>query len=125
VFQDNLSAEEYKSSIMDGIDDLLESSLTVLQEIKKEKLKVARLYNKRVKGKSFQVGDLVWKTILPLGAQDRKFGKCSLSWEGPFTVTRIVPGNAYFMESLEGDALPKAINGKYLKKLYPSIWQGT
>jgi hypothetical protein len=75
-----------------------------------------------VKEKSFQVGDLVWKTILPLGVWDRKFGKWSPRWEGPFTVTRIVPGNAYFMECLEGGALSKAINGKYLKKFYPSIW---
>jgi hypothetical protein len=31
--------------------------------------------------KLFQVGDLVWKMILPLGAQSGKFGKCSPSWE--------------------------------------------
>jgi hypothetical protein len=53
------------------------------------------------------------------------FGKWSPSWEGPFTVTRVVPGNTYFVESLKGEALPKAINGKYLKRFYPSIWQGT
>jgi hypothetical protein len=42
---------------MDEIDDLLESHLIALQEIEKVKLKVARLYNKRVKEKSFQVSD--------------------------------------------------------------------
>jgi hypothetical protein len=86
---------------------------------------VARLYNKWVKERSFQVGDLVWKTILPLGARDRRFGKWSLSWEGPFTVTRVVPGNTYFVEPLKGETLSKAINRKYLKRFYPSIWQGT
>jgi hypothetical protein len=86
---------------------------------------VANLYNKWVKEKSFQVGDLVWKTILPLGARDRRFRKWSPSWEGPFMVTRVIPGNAYFMESLKGEPLPKAINGKCLKRFYPSIWQGT
>jgi hypothetical protein len=109
----------------DEIDDLLESRLTALQEIEREKLKVARLYNKWVKEKSFQVGDLVRKTILLLGAWDRKFGKWSPSWEGPFIVTTVVPGNTYFMESLKGEALPKAINGKYLKRSYPNIWEGT
>jgi transposase InsO family protein len=39
VCQDNLSAKEYRNSMMDGIDDLLESHLTALQEIEKEKLK--------------------------------------------------------------------------------------
>jgi hypothetical protein len=42
-------------------------------------LKVAKAYNKRVKEKSFQMGDLVWKTILPLGSQSGKFGKWSPS----------------------------------------------
>jgi hypothetical protein len=50
-----------------------------LKEIKKEKRKVAKAYNKRVKEKSFQVGDMVWKTILPLGTQNSKFGKWSPS----------------------------------------------
>jgi hypothetical protein len=103
MFQDRLSVAKYRSSMMNEIDDLLESSLIALQEIEKEKLKVARSYNKRVKQKSFQVGDLVWKTILPLGAWDRKFGKWSPSWEGTFTVTGVIPGNAYFIESLKGE----------------------
>jgi hypothetical protein len=85
---------------------------------------VARLYNKKVKEKSFQVGDLVWKIILPIGARDCQFGKWSPTWEGPFTVMRVIPGNAYFIESLKGEASPKVINGKYLKRFYPSVWQG-
>jgi hypothetical protein len=38
-----------------------------LEEIEKEKVKIAKEYNKRVVGKSFQVEDLVWKMILPIG----------------------------------------------------------
>jgi hypothetical protein len=94
-----------------------------LKEIEKEKIKIAKAYNKRVLEKSFQVGDLVWKMILPSGAQSGKFGKWSPSWEGPFRVIRVVPGNAYFVEDLEGLMLPKALNGKYLKHYYPSMWQ--
>jgi hypothetical protein len=77
MFQDRLSATEYRNLMMDEIDDLLENRLVALQEMEREKLKVARLYNKRVKEKSFQVSELVWKTILPLGAWDHKFGKWS------------------------------------------------
>jgi hypothetical protein len=52
--------------------------------------------------------------ILPLGARSGKFGKWLPSWEGPFRVIRVVPGNAYFIEDLEGHTLPKALNGKFL-----------
>jgi hypothetical protein len=84
---------------------------------------VARAYNKKVKLKNFQIGDLVWKVILPIGSKDRKFGKWSPSWEGPFKIARIVPGNSYLVESMQGTLLPRALNGKYLKKYHPSVWQ--
>jgi hypothetical protein len=79
-----------------------------LEEIEKEKVKIAKAYNKHVVEKSFQVGDLAWKTILPLGTQSGMFGKWLPSWEGPFRVIWVVPDNAYFMEDLEGDSLLKA-----------------
>jgi hypothetical protein len=94
-----------------------------LEEKEKEKIKIAKEYNKRVMEKLFQVGDLVWKTILPLGTQSGKFGKWSPSWKGPFRVIRVVLGNAYFMEDVEVHSLPKALNRKYLKRYYPSMWQ--
>jgi hypothetical protein len=34
-----------------------------------------------------------------------------------------VQSNAYFVEDLEGHSLLKALNGKYLKCYYPSMWQ--
>jgi hypothetical protein len=77
-----------------------------------------------VREKSFQIGDLVWKIILPLGTQDRKFGKWSPSWEGPYKVVGVVLGNAYFVENVEGKELAKALNDKYLKWYCLSIWQG-
>jgi hypothetical protein len=115
MHQDALSAVEYKSLMMDEIDDMTESQFEALREIEKEKLRVAQAYNKRVWAKSFQIGDMVWKTIWLLGSWDKKFGKWLPSWEGLFRITGVVPGNAYFVESLEGWVLPTALNGKYLK----------
>jgi hypothetical protein len=77
-----------------------------------------------VKEKAFQVGDLVWKMILSLETQDRKFGKWSSNWEGPYRVTSVMPGNAYFIETLEGRSLAEALNIKYLKNYHLSVWQG-
>jgi hypothetical protein len=34
----------------------------------------------------------------------------------------VVPGNAYSVEDLEGCSLSNALNGKYLKRYYPSMW---
>jgi hypothetical protein len=121
--QGGLLAKEYHELMMDKIDDVHKSRFKVLEEIEKEKIKIAKAYNKRVMEKLFQVGDLVWKMILPLGTQSGKFGKWSPSWEGLLKVIRVVLGNAYFMEDHEGDTLSKALNGKYLKCYYPNMWQ--
>ena len=72
----------------------------------------------------------MWKTILPIGTRKNKFDNWSLIWEGPYKVVEIVPGNSYFVQSLQGGKLPKALNGKYLKitilacgkKLDGTIW---
>jgi hypothetical protein len=73
--QGSLSTKEYHKLMMDKIDDVHESRFKALEEIEKEKIKIAKAYNKRAVEKIFQIGDLVWKTILPLGTRSGKFGK--------------------------------------------------
>jgi hypothetical protein len=60
-FQNDLTAEEYATLMSDNVEDLTELRLWSLEKIKENKAKVARAYNKKVKPKEFQVGDLVWK----------------------------------------------------------------
>lgn len=68
-----------------------------------------------VKTKSFQVGYLVWKKNVPLKTKDRKFGRWSPSWDGPYRVAQVIFGNAYILETLQGEKLPKALNDCFLK----------
>jgi hypothetical protein len=57
--QNVLSAVDYHDLMMDNIDEVTDKRLQALKEIEKDKIRVARAYNKKVKLKSFQVGDLV------------------------------------------------------------------
>jgi hypothetical protein len=77
--QNDLTLTDYYDAMMDNIDEVTDKRVIALGAIEKDKIMVARAYNKKVKAKSFQVGDLVWKTILPLRNKDRKFGKWSPS----------------------------------------------
>jgi len=121
--QNDLTVIDYYNSMMDNIDEVTDKRVIALGAIEKDKIMVARAYNKKVKAKSFQVGDLVWKTILPLRNKDRKFGKWSPSWEGPYKVKQVMSGNAYLLQTLQGKDLPKALNGRFLKQYHPSMWQ--
>ena len=44
-----------------------------------QKNKVAQTYNKRIKRKNFELGELVSKIILPVGSKDKELGKWYLS----------------------------------------------
>jgi predicted NUDIX family phosphoesterase len=74
--QNDLSANVYHDLIMDNINEVTDVKLKILKEIEKDKTRVARAYNKKVKSKYFQVGELVWKTILLIGSSNQ-FGKWS------------------------------------------------
>ena len=122
TFQDQLTTDEYSALMKDGIKDLVSHRLNALINVEANKARVARWYDKKVKVKNFTQGDLVWKLILPMGSKDSKFGKWSPTWEGPYRISRCVPSNAYILETLEGEEFSRTLNGKYLKKYYPSIW---
>jgi hypothetical protein len=104
------------------LEDLASNQLRALENIEKNKRRIVRWYYKKVKVKEFAEGDLVWKLILPIGSRDPKYGKWSPTLEGPFHISQCVPGNAYILETLEGEKFARSLNGKYLKKYYPSIW---
>ena len=123
-FQNDLSADEYASLMNINTEDLVELWLWALEQIKENKAKVSRAHNKKVKPKNFQVGDLVWELVLPVGTKDPFFGKWSPNWHGPYHIIETTPGNSYRMGILEGVKFSRNINGKYLKRYFPSFWVG-
>ena len=122
MFQDQLTADEYSALMKDELEDLVGHRLKALANVEANKARVGRWYDKKVKLKSFDQQELVWKLVLPIGTKSLKFGKWSSIWEGPFRISRCVPGNTYILEMLEGEEYSRALNGKYLKKYYPSVW---
>ncbi|KAM2633693.1 hypothetical protein EV1_024280 [Malus domestica] len=73
--QFGLHSKEYIEAMRQGIEDLDAAQIEALNQIQEGKRVVAQAYNKRVKAKSYKEGDLVWKIVLPIGAQLRGFGK--------------------------------------------------
>jgi hypothetical protein len=121
-FQNYLTAEVYAALMNDNIENLTELRLWSLEKIKENKAKVARAYNKKVKLKEFQVRDLVWEAVLPLGINDTSYGKWSPNWHGPYRIDQVLPENAYMLEELDGIKFPVAANGQHHKKYFPSMW---
>jgi hypothetical protein len=89
--------------MLDRLDEVSDERVKALGEIKKDKLRVARAYNKRVKEKLFQIEDLVWKTILPIGSRSNKFEQWSRNLEGLYL--EVILGNSYRVRSIQGTLL--------------------
>ena len=62
---------------------------------------IVKRHNKHVEHKSFDEGDLVWKSILPIGSKYPKYGKWSPKWEGPFQIHKVFKGGFYHLKNLK------------------------
>jgi ribonuclease HI len=121
VLQKDLSSKVYSDLMMDELEDLHTIRLRALENIEKNKMRVAKYYNKKVKVKQFAEEDSVWKVLLPIGTKYSTFGKWSPNWEGAFRVVRCTPGNVYILKTLLGEEFTTVINGRYLKKYCRSV----
>ncbi|XP_050909043.1 uncharacterized protein LOC127122802 [Lathyrus oleraceus] len=101
--QYEIPSEDYWSMMTDELVDVDEERMLALESLRSQKEKVARAYNKKVKGKMFAVDDLVWRVILPMDRKDRVLGKWSPNWEGPFKVLQAFSNNTYEVEELAPD----------------------
>ncbi|XP_050876734.1 uncharacterized protein LOC127080458 [Lathyrus oleraceus] len=119
--QNDLQSEQYWNMMFDELADLDEERLAAVEMLIRKKECVAKVYNRKIKGKTFVENDYVRKVILPMDHRDRTLGKWSPKWEGPFRVTRTYSNNAYEIEEVGGDQRVLRLNGKYLKKYKPML----
>jgi hypothetical protein len=55
--------------------------------------------------------------------EEQSFGKWSPNWGGPYKVIKVMSGNSYLLETLQGECLKVAFNRRYVKTYFPSVWQ--
>ncbi|CAJ2655544.1 unnamed protein product [Trifolium pratense] len=119
--QMEIPTDHYWSMMFDELVDLDEERLRAFDTLSRQKERVAKAYNKKVKSKTFDMGNLVWKVILPMDKKDRVLGKWSPNWEGPFKIIQVFSNGAYEIEELTSEKRTLNINGKYLKKYKPTL----
>ncbi|XP_074360368.1 uncharacterized protein LOC141700525 [Apium graveolens] len=79
--------------------------------------RVARYYNKTVKGQLPKVGDLVLRKVMP-NIKNPQHGVFGANWEGPYKIKSILWKGTYHLEDLEGKLVPRAWNVEHLQKYY-------
>jgi len=108
-------------------DEWVKSLLKQLSLIDKKRLasvchgqlyqrRMARAYNKKVRPRKFEVGQLVLRRILPHWAKAK--GKFAPNWQGPFVVTRVLSNGTLYLTDVEGKCIEMAINSDAVKRYY-------
>lgn len=101
--------------------ELDDERLVALDVLMRKKERVVKAYNKKVKPETFNLGDLVWKVILPLDKKDITLGKPSPNMDGPFRILQTYMNNAYEVEELTPEGRILRINDKYLEQYRPIL----
>ncbi|XP_074377887.1 uncharacterized protein LOC141719407 [Apium graveolens] len=69
--------------------------------------RVARYYNKKVKGQLLKVGDLVLRKVMP-NTKNPQHGVFGANWEGPYRIKSILWKGTYHLEDMDGKLIPRA-----------------
>ena len=99
---------------LDCLDEVREKASS---RIEKYQQKMAKYYNKRVKLRRLEVGDLVLCKV-STATKDPNQGKLGPTWERPYRVVHYSRRGSYYLETLDGQKLPRPWNIENLKKYY-------
>ena len=99
---------------LDTADELRE---TAVVRIASYQCRLENLYNKGIKPRVFQPGNLVLRKVFK-NTVDPVAGKFQANWEGPYIVTRVSKSGSYALDKLDGTHVPRMWNVIHLKRYY-------
>ncbi|XP_015959676.1 uncharacterized protein LOC107483572 [Arachis duranensis] len=76
--QNEFPVDDYWNAMFDELNELDSEQILALDNVIRQKESVARSYNRQIKEKSFRIGELVLKVILPMEKKSRFLGKCPI-----------------------------------------------
>ena len=99
---------------LDTSDELREAAAIRVASYQR---RLANSYNKRVRHRVFQPGDLVLRKVFE-NTMDPTTGKFQPNWEGPYVITRPGEFGSYAINKTDGTPVPRMWNATHLKRYY-------
>ncbi|XP_077244859.1 uncharacterized protein LOC143884896 isoform X2 [Tasmannia lanceolata] len=111
-----LPENEWADARYKELNVLDEKRLKALYHVQGYQRRIARAFNKKVKIRDLEEGNLVLKENRAPMFDPR--GKFKPNWSGPYIVDQILPGKAVKLRNLNGEILPEPTNLDQLKRFY-------
>ncbi|KAB5519344.1 hypothetical protein DKX38_023663 [Salix brachista] len=112
-----LSNEDNVRLRLEELEALDEKRLEAQQRLECYQARLCRAFNKKVRPRSFQEGDLVLAIRRPIIMSKRMGSKFLSKWDGPYVVQEVYTNGAYKIVDENGLRIGP-INGKFLKRYY-------
>uniref|UniRef100_A0A2N9HQJ4 Uncharacterized protein n=1 Tax=Fagus sylvatica TaxID=28930 RepID=A0A2N9HQJ4_FAGSY len=103
-----------QSQALDLLEERREQAMIRLASYQQQ---LKKGYNKNVRPRSFQQGDLVLRKVLG-NTKNPTDGKLGPNWEGPYRVRSVTGVGAYHLENLNSIPLPRPWNVSNLRKYF-------
>ncbi|XP_038687483.1 uncharacterized protein LOC119986862 [Tripterygium wilfordii] len=117
AIQEGLTTEQNAQLRLEELESLDERRLEAQKRLECYQARMSRAFNKKVRPRSFQIGDLVLAIRRPIVITRRTGGKFLPKWDGPYVVTEVYTNGAYKIIDKDGLRIGP-INGKFLKRFY-------
>ncbi|CAM8988114.1 unnamed protein product [Rhodiola kirilowii] len=117
AIQEGLSSDENDKLRLEELEALNEKRLQAQQSLQCYQARLSRAFNKKVRPRSFQKGDLVLAVRRPIITSHKTGSKFKEKWDGPYVVQEAYTNGAYKIVDQEGLRVGP-INGKFLKRYY-------
>ena len=79
--------------------------------------RISNLYNKHVRNRTFQAGDLVLRRVFE-NTTDSATGTFHPNWEGSYMIVKVGAASSYTLNKLDGTPVPRMWNVTHLKRYY-------
>ncbi|XP_059287582.1 uncharacterized protein LOC132040914 [Lycium ferocissimum] len=116
IVEAEIDDTEWVKSRLEQLSLIDEKRLTAVCFGQLYQQRMARTYNKKVRPRHFEVGQLVMKRILP--HQEEARGKFSPNWQGPYVIKQVLSKGALQLSDIEGKVADIAINADSVKRYY-------
>ncbi|XP_074300743.1 uncharacterized protein LOC141632054 [Silene latifolia] len=117
AIQEGLTDDEHDKLRLAELEALDEKRLEAQQKLQCYQARLSRAFNKKVRPRSFQIGDLVLAVRRPIITSHKPVGKFTSKWDGPYVVQEVYTNGAYKIVDEDGIRIGP-INGKFLKRYY-------
>jgi hypothetical protein len=97
------------------LDSIEEHRVAALMRHPRYEQQLRRYHDRNVRGRSFNVGDLVLCRI----QSTKGMHKLSAPWEGPFIVMEVVSPSTYRLQWDDSQGVPNVWNIEHLRRFYP------